>query len=83
MRYGLSILPSGLCAGFTIPVRVHPQLFKNYPVNDGLVAHPIHHIFQDAKAFLRIAPWEGMNKYDRHSHQLSTEFKKIIVNVVK
>ena len=41
-------------------------IFKNYTVNDGLVANSVRRIFQDSKGFLWIATFEGLSKYDGH-----------------
>lgn len=41
-------------------------IFKNYAMQDGLVANPVRSIFQDAKGFIWIATWQGLSKYDGH-----------------
>lgn len=48
------------------PLLAQQYIFKNYTVNDGLVANYVHRIFQDSKGFLWIATWEGLSKYDGH-----------------
>ena len=62
MRYAIVLLIS--C--FTTPLLAQQPIFKNYTVNDGLVANSIRRIFQDSKGFLWIATWEGLSKYDGH-----------------
>jgi ligand-binding sensor domain-containing protein/anti-sigma regulatory factor (Ser/Thr protein kinase) len=39
-------------------------IFKNYAMQDGLVANPVRSIYQDAKGFIWIATWQGLSKYD-------------------
>ena len=39
-------------------------IFKNYTVENGLVANPIRRIYQDAKGFMWIATTEGLSKFD-------------------
>src|SRR5437762_5582146 len=41
-------------------------IFQTYTVRDGLVANPVHRIFQDSKGFIWICTWEGLSKYDGH-----------------
>jgi ligand-binding sensor domain-containing protein/two-component sensor histidine kinase len=45
-------------------VQAQHVIFKTYTAQDGLVANPVRHIFQDSKGFLWIATWEGLSKYD-------------------
>src|SRR5258705_3433278 len=49
-----------------VPALAFPQqlIFKNYTVQDGLIANPVTRIFQDAKGFLWFATIEGLSKYD-------------------
>lgn len=67
MQYGQVIIVLILTFGCVKPANAQQQIFKNYTVNDGLVANPIRRIFQDRKGFLWIATWEGLSKYDGHS----------------
>ena len=39
-------------------------VFKNYSMQDGLVANSVRCIFQDAKGFIWIGTWQGLCKYD-------------------
>lgn len=39
-------------------------IFKNYSMQDGLVANSVRCIFQDAKGFIWIGTWQGLSKYD-------------------
>lgn len=40
------------------------SIFKNYTVEDGLVANPVRRVYQDSKGFIWIATLEGLSKYD-------------------
>ena len=51
-------------SGFINPLSAQQYIFKNYSVNDGLVANYVHRIYQDSKGFLWIATLEGLSKYD-------------------
>ena len=64
MRWALVIITITLLTGFSNPLSAQQYIFKNYTVNDGLVANYIHRIYQDSKGFLWIATWEGLSKYD-------------------
>ncbi|MEP7256303.1 MAG: two-component regulator propeller domain-containing protein [Ferruginibacter sp.] len=64
MRYGLASILILLFAGFIKPALAQQLIFKNYTVNDGLIANSIRKVFQDSKGFLWIATWEGLSKYD-------------------
>ncbi len=66
MRYGLITILISLFTGLINPISAQQHIFKNYTVNDGLVANAIRHVFQDSKGFLWIATWEGLSKYDGH-----------------
>src|SRR5262245_34576495 len=39
-------------------------IFKNYSMQDGLVANSVRCIYQDAKGFIWIGTWQGLSKYD-------------------
>lgn len=64
MRHGLVSIFISLFAGFIKPASAQQLNFKNYTVNDGLVANSIRRIMQDETGFLWIATWEGLSKYD-------------------
>ncbi|MEP7166013.1 MAG: two-component regulator propeller domain-containing protein [Ferruginibacter sp.] len=66
MRYGLFTILVFLFAGLIKPLSAQQLIFKNYTVNDGLIANSVRRIFQDSKGFLWIATWEGLSKYDGH-----------------
>jgi ligand-binding sensor domain-containing protein/anti-sigma regulatory factor (Ser/Thr protein kinase) len=66
MRYGPFTILVILFAGLIKPVSAQQHIFKNYTVNDGLVANSVRRVFQDSKGFLWIATWEGLSKYDGH-----------------
>jgi ligand-binding sensor domain-containing protein len=87
MRYGPLTILVLLFAGLIKPVFAQQLIFKNYTVNDGLVANSIRRVFQDSKGFLWIATWEGLSKYDGHkftnystanglSHNLVNDFNE-------
>src|SRR5215207_1845923 len=66
MRKTIAILTFLLACAYC-PAGLGQEIaFKTYSVNDGLVANPIHRIFQDSKGFIWIATWEGLSKYDGH-----------------
>jgi ligand-binding sensor domain-containing protein len=63
---------------FTLPtdlVNAQQQIFKNYTVNDGLIANDIRRIFQDSKGFLWIGTMEGLSKYDGNTFTNFTRSK--------
>src|ERR1700730_4855980 len=61
-RTGLILLLSfNCCIAFS-----QKLIFQTYTVRDGLVANPVHRIFQDSKGFIWICTWEGLSKYDGH-----------------
>ncbi len=64
MRWAQVIIFITLLTVFFKPLSAQQHIFKNYTVNDGLVANYIHRIYQDSKGFLWIATWEGLSKYD-------------------
>jgi ligand-binding sensor domain-containing protein len=66
MRYGLVTILILLFTGLSKPVSAQKHIFKNYSVNDGLIANAVRRVFQDSKGFLWIATWEGLSKYDGH-----------------
>lgn len=66
MRYGFITIFTLLFACTVTTTAAQQYIFKNYTVNDGLVANHIRRIFQDSKGFLWIATWEGLSKYDGH-----------------
>ncbi|MBC7875045.1 MAG: histidine kinase [Ferruginibacter sp.] len=66
MRHGLVTILLSLLAGSINPLSAQQHIFKNYTVNDGLIANAVRRIFQDSKGFLWIATWEGLSKYDGH-----------------
>lgn len=82
MRCGPLMIMLILSAGFFNPTQAQHQLFKNYTVNDGLVANSIRRIFQDKKGFLWIATWEGLSKYDGHSFTNFTTVNGLSHNMV-
>lgn len=82
MRCGPLMIMLILSAGFFNPTQAQHQLFKNYTVNDGLVANSIRCIFQDKKGFLWIATWEGLSKYDGHSFTNFTTVNGLSHNMV-
>ncbi len=38
--------------------------FRNYTMQDGLVANLVNSIYQDSSGFIWIATWQGLSKYD-------------------
>ena len=64
MRYCLFFILLTFLAGLLNPLYGQQLIFKNYTINDGLVANSIRRVFQDSKGFLWIATWEGLSKYD-------------------
>ena len=64
MRYG-SLLLLLIILNFHAYTQQH--IFKNYAVNDGLIANAVRRIFQDSKGFLWIGTWEGLSKYDGYT----------------
>ena len=64
MRWASVITIIIILIGLLNPLSAQQHIFKNYTVNDGLVANYIHRIYQDSKGFLWIATWEGLSKYD-------------------
>ena len=64
MRHGLVPILLSFFAGLINTLPAQQLKFKNYTVNDGLVANSIRRIMQDEKGFLWIATWEGLSKYD-------------------
>ncbi|MEO7983074.1 MAG: two-component regulator propeller domain-containing protein [Bacteroidota bacterium] len=67
MRYGVASILILLFAGCIKPASAQQLIFKNYTVNDGLIANAIRRVFQDSKGFLWIATWEGFSTYDGHT----------------
>lgn len=64
MRHGLGPILLIFFAGLINTLAAQQLNFKNYTINDGLVANSIRRIMQDEKGFLWIATWEGLSKYD-------------------
>jgi len=66
MRFALLLVLIILFLDIYRPLSAQQYIFKNYSVNDGLVANYVHRIFQDSKGFIWIATWDGLSKYDGH-----------------
>lgn len=66
MRPGHSAILIFLFAGISATSIAQQYLFRNYTVNDRLVANAVRTIFQDRKGFIWIGTREGISKYDGH-----------------
>jgi ligand-binding sensor domain-containing protein len=64
MRYDIAIAIVFFFTGLTNLCYSQRVIFRNYTVNDGLVANTVRRIFQDSKGFLWIGTYEGLSKYD-------------------
>lgn len=72
------------CLALLLPLRLRSQhqYFKSYTVQDGLIANPIRHLFQDSKGFLWIATWEGLSRYDGYRFNNFTNNNGLSHNLV-
>lgn len=82
MRHGLITALVSVFTGLNIQVFAQQHIFKNYTVNDGLVANAIRRIYQDSKGFLWIATWEGLSKYDGYQFTNYTTANGLSQNMV-
>jgi ligand-binding sensor domain-containing protein/two-component sensor histidine kinase len=57
-------------------------LFKNFGVQDGLVANTVRTIFQDSAGFIWIGTWEGLSKYDGYRFTNFTTANGLSHNIV-